>query len=154
EAVAVRDLIRHFRAGTTGPLAADLPDAAREICKQHEAEVAAIRKRAEAEFAGRQEKMAAGLQKVQDQLCKEAKLDEAVAVRDMIRAIRDGVANPLPDPGRLIKTPADIGKVFYYEVTGVTDQILYGTDVYATASHIGTVAVHCGLLKVGETGVV
>src|SRR5262249_1519199 len=42
EAVAVRDLIRHFRAGTTGPLAADLPDAARVIWKQHEAEVAAI----------------------------------------------------------------------------------------------------------------
>jgi hypothetical protein len=154
EAVAVRDLIRALLAGTVGALADGLPAAARDVYKQYEEEQAAILKKGEAEFAARREKMCAELKKLQDKFCKEAKLDEAVAVRDMIRAIRESGTNAMPDPGYVNNPPADIGKVFYYETTGVIDQSIYGTDVYTTGSHLGMAAVHCGLLKPGQRGIV
>jgi LCCL domain len=154
EAVAVRDLIRSLRAGTNRALSRNLPAAAREIHKQHETEVSEIRNKAEAEARKRQEKIAVELKKVQDQFCKQAKLDEAVAVRDLIRSIRDGVTRALPDPGYVNNQAADIGKVFYYQVSGVNTGSIYGTGIYTPGSYLGKAAVHCGLLKLGEQGVV
>jgi hypothetical protein len=155
EAVAVRDLIRSFRAGTSGALPADLPAAAREVYQQHEREVVEIQKNAEAEAIKLQDRAAAELKKLQDHFCREAKLDEAVAIRDFIRSLRDGVSNALPDPGYVNNQATDIGKVFFYDVTGVASgQSIYGTDVYTTGSHLGMAAVHCGLLEPGQRGVV
>jgi F0F1-type ATP synthase membrane subunit b/b' len=154
EAVAVRDLIRALRDGTNR-IPSDLPAAAKEVLKQHEDEVAGVHKKAEAEFNKRMDKTLAELKKVQDAYCKEAKLDEAVAVRDLIRAIRGGATNALADPGYVNNQAADIGKVFYYEVTGVDkDQSIYGSDVYTTGSHLGMAAVHTGVLKTGQKGIV
>jgi hypothetical protein len=154
EAVAVRDLIRSLQAGTNGVPAADLPPAAAEIHKQYEEETAELYKKAEAEVAKRRDKAAGELKKVQDLFCKEAKLDEAVAVRDVIRAL-GGAGNALPDPGYVNNQAADIGKVFYYEVTGInTGESIYGTDVYTTGSHLGLAAVHTGVLRAGQKGVV
>jgi hypothetical protein len=155
EAVAVRDLIRSLQAGMQGE-AGDLPAAAREIYKQYEEEVAAVQEKAEAEFKTRRDKASAELKKVQDQFCKDAKLDEAVAVRDLIKALQEGVPNALPDPGYVNNANQDIGKVFYYQVTGVKNQgvYIYGTDVYTTGSHLGMAAVHTGILKEGQKGIV
>lgn len=152
EAVAVRELIRSLQAGTVGTLPNDLPDAAKEIYKAHEDEIAAFHKKVEEEFTKCRDKAAAELKKIQDQFCKEAKLDEAVAVRDMIRTLRTGVTNALPDPGYI--NAGEVGKVTYYEVTGTNNESIYGTDIYTTGSHLGKAAVHCGLLKVGQRGIV
>jgi hypothetical protein len=158
EAVAVRDLIRAIRDGNIAPPpTADLPAAAREVFKQHNEDLADIQKKADAEIKKRQEKMVTELKKVQDSFCKEAKLDEAVAVRDMIRVIQGGPTAALPDPGYVNNLATDIGKVFYYQVVGVgadAGQAIYGSDVYTTGSHLGMAAVHCGLLKPGQKGIV
>jgi hypothetical protein len=155
EAVAVRDLIRSLQAGTNAVPGNDVPPAAKEIYKQYEEELAEIQKKAETEIKKRQDKVVVELKKVQDAYCREAKLDEAVAVRDLIRGIRTGAANVLPDPGYVNNQATDIGKVFYYEVTGINStESIYGTDVYTTGSHLGMAAVHCGLLKAGQKGVV
>jgi hypothetical protein len=155
EAVAVRDLIRGLQAELNVVPTPDAPAAAREIFKQHDDELAAIYKKAEADFLKKRDRALAELKKMQDAFCKEAKLDEAVAVRDLIRTVRDGVSNALPDPGYVNNGQQDIGKVFYYETTGVvTGQSIYGTDIYTTGSHLGMAAVHCGLLKPGQKGVV
>jgi hypothetical protein len=156
EAIAVRDLIRALRGGANAPPpTADLPPAAREVFKQHDEDVAAIRKKAEADIKKRLDKVLVELKKVQDAYCKEAKLDEAVAVRDLIRALRDGRNRALPDPGYLNNPDTDIGKVFFYHVSGIDkDQSVWGSDVYTTGSHLGMAAVHCGLLKAGQKGVV
>jgi hypothetical protein len=155
EAVAVRDLIRALRRGTNGIPVGDLPAAAREIYKQHEEEVAEIQKKAEAKANKQFEKIAVELKKVQDAFCKEAKLDEAVAVRDLIRAIQNGATNALPDPVNVNNQATDIGKVFYYEVTGIdTGSSIWGTDVYTTGSNLAMAAVHSGVLKSGQRGVV
>jgi hypothetical protein len=152
EAVAVRDLIRSIKAGATGPFPADLPAAAREVLKQQEDDLAEIQKKAEAELVKRREKIVVELKKLQDAFCKEAKLDEAVAIRDLIR---DGVTNALPDPGNVNNPPTDIGKVFYYQTVGRTaGGAIWGTDIYTTGSNLGMAATHCGLLKEGQKGVV
>lgn len=155
EAVAIRDLIRILRTGSDGSPASDLPPAAREIYQHHEAEVGEIRRKVEAEVQTWRDKTTAELKWLQDQFCKEAKLDEAVMVRDLIRAIQGGVINVLPDPGNVHKSTTDIGKVFYYEVTGVTaGGSLYGTDIFTIDSHLGMAAVHSGVLKAGQKGIV
>jgi len=154
EAVAIRDLIRSMLNGTQEPLAGDLPAAAREVYKQHEQDVAEIEKTFETAFQKRRAKKLVELKNAQDQFCREAKLDEAVACRDLIHVIR-ARATPLTDPGNVNHLAPDIGKVFYYQVTGVTtDQSIYGTDIYTNGSHLGMASVHCGLLKNGQTGIV
>ena len=154
EAVAVRELIRALQAGRDETPGSDLPPAAREVYKQFEDEAAEIEKKAEAEVQKAKDKAAAELKKLQDLYCKEAKLDEAVVVRDLIRGVRDGVGNALPDPGYVNNPATDIGKVLYYQVTGVNaGQSIYGTDFYTTGSHLGMAAVHCGLLREGQKGI-
>jgi hypothetical protein len=64
------------------------------------------------------------------------------------------VKNVQPDPGSLTNFQNDIGKVYYFRVTGATNGTVWGTGVYTSDSPLATVAVHAGLLKVGQTGVV
>jgi hypothetical protein len=45
-----------------------------------------------------------------------------------------------------------VGATYYFRVTGVTEGQLWGTDIYSGDSTIGAAAVHAGLLKPGETG--
>lgn len=107
------------------------------------------------------------LQALQDAYCRNAQLDEAVAVRDMIRQLeaQAAAANSLPEP---IPTPSpsavespyayDLralnGQTFYRRVTGTADGTVWGggeENVYTDDSNLGTAAVHAGALKVGET---
>ncbi len=155
EAVAVREVIRSLQAGNTPVLGTETPAAAREVYKQHEAELAEIDKKLEAEFHKRREKITADLKQIQDKFCREAKLDEALAVRDLIRSLQANPGDVLPDPGGINDGGANIGKVFYYEVIGTdTGSAIWGTDVYTTGSHLGMAAVHSGVLKKGQKGIV
>jgi len=100
------------------------------------------------------EKTVVQLKLLQDKFCKEDKLDEAVAVRDVRRLIQLGVTNAQPDPGYLNAQPGDIGKVWYFEVVGTTRESTWGSDVYTTDSHLGATAVHTGVLRDGQKGIV
>ena len=86
------------------PAQADLPPAAREVLQQFEKETAEISRQAETDLKARREKITAELKKLQDIFCKEAKLDEAVAVRDLIRSLNAGTvaapASELPPAAR------------------------------------------------------
>ncbi len=118
-------------------------------------EQAALYKTGEAELKKEQDKLHTKLKELEDLSWKEDKLDEAVAVRDLSRAIKDRVANAVPAGGYLDHRDTDIGRRFYYEVTGVEKGFnLYGTIVYASGSHLGMAAVHSGALKAGESGIV
>jgi hypothetical protein len=156
EALAVRALIRTFQAGSHELPSGDLPPAVREVYKDHEQGLAEILSKANSDLRKRREKVADELRKVQDAYCKEAKLDEALAVRDMIRSVKEGVSSrALPDPGYVNNGQQDIGKVFYYLVTGATGGgSIYGTDIYTTGSHLAMATVHSGILKVGQKAVV
>jgi hypothetical protein len=61
----------------------------------------------------------------------------------------------LPDPGQLTTYNSKIGQTFAFKVTGaVAGGSIWGTDVYTTDSMLAMAAVHAGVLKAGETGVV
>jgi LCCL domain-containing protein len=60
----------------------------------------------------------------------------------------------LNDPGSLSNHGQQIGKTFRFRVTGSGDGSLWGTGIYTTDSTLAKAAVHAGVLKVGQSGVV
>jgi hypothetical protein len=47
-----------------------------------------------------------------------------------------------------------MGKTYRFRVTGIVNGSVWGSDVYTTDSSLATAAVHAGVLKSGQTGVV
>jgi hypothetical protein len=64
------------------------------------------------------------------------------------------IVKAVPAPQSLLGLQNQIGKVFYFTVTGANNGGIWGTDVYTLDSYLPTAAVHAGVLKVGQTGVV
>lgn len=126
-----------------------LPPDAEKVVAAYEKSANAIREKAEKETQPHLDKAIAALQAMQDAYCQQKKLDEALAIRERIRALR-GI---LADPGALSVQAADIGRTFLFEVTGSTSGGVWGTEVYTSDTHLGAAAVHQGLLKSGEKGV-
>jgi len=65
-----------------------------------------------------------------------------------------GKTPALPDPGNLTGYRDDAGETFSFQVTGNTEQSVWGTDLYSDDSSLAAAAVHAGVLEDGETGVV
>jgi hypothetical protein len=62
----------------------------------------------------------------------------------------------IPDPGspaRLGQENLQTGKVLAVRVTGAIAGAIYGTDAYTADSSLATAAIHAGVLKEGQTGV-
>jgi hypothetical protein len=59
-----------------------------------------------------------------------------------------------PDPGNLDGLRGLIGKTFKYKVTGTVNGHVWGSGAYTTDSELATAAVHAGILRAGQTGVV
>ena len=57
-------------------------------------------------------------------------------------------------PDSLTRLQANIGKIYFFRVTGTLAGNVWGTDVYTTDSQLATAAVHAGVLRAGQTGVV
>jgi hypothetical protein len=49
---------------------------------------------------------------------------------------------------------SQVGKFFYFEITGSTKGMVWGTDIYTVDSPFATTAVHAGVLEVGQKGFV
>jgi len=134
--------------------APQLPDDAEQLIDKFEAESTAIHKVANRKIAELRRKAIADLKPLQDNLTREKKLDEAVAIRDYVRELKEPAENVLPDPGNLNAYPPVIGKVFYFRVTGARGRAVWGAEVYTAHSVLAATAVHAGVLKEGQTGVV
>jgi hypothetical protein len=72
-----------------------LPAQGRQLLEGFEADRDAIQEEAEQKIAARREAVVQALQDLQDQLTKAGQLDEAVAVRDYLRAGGPGGDLPL-----------------------------------------------------------
>lgn len=59
-----------------------------------------------------------------------------------------------PAPISLIHLQNNLGKTYAFRLTGTIAGSVWGSDVYTTDSTLGMAAVHAGVLKNGETGVV
>jgi hypothetical protein len=63
-----------------------------------------------------------------------------------------------PDPGALAAAlglqALSAGKTFSYRVTGKDDGVVWGSELYTVDSELAAAAVHAGILRAGQTGVV
>jgi hypothetical protein len=85
----------------------------------------------------------------------QVKLHDIRGLRSLAVPAEVEVAGNLePDPGTLVNYQNQIGKRFTFRVTGAANGGLWGTDTYTTDSTLALAAVHAGVLKVGQTGVV
>jgi len=132
------------------PLASDLPGDAARLVEKFEKSAKTIRDKAEKEIEPLRKQTVERLKVLQDKYCRQARLDEALAIRGMIRKVR-GIRS---DPGLLRATPGEIGKRYLFEVIGSVDGAIWGTEVYTSDSHLGTAAVHAGVLKPGKKGII
>lgn len=135
---------------TSEPLPAD----AQKLVTGFDTESCAIREKAEQEIQAKRQALIQSLQALQDTYTREAKLDEAVAIRDTIRQLKAATLKALPDPGHLYEYASRIGESFYFDVVGSDTGSVWGTEVYTYDSHLATAAVHAGVLKVGQRGIV
>jgi ElaB/YqjD/DUF883 family membrane-anchored ribosome-binding protein len=148
-----------------------------EIRAQSETEVAEVRERAERameEIRERADRTATETQEhadrevrkrirdLLDQLkplqaacLKRGQLDEALAIRDRSRRLRARLLNVRPDPGNLaVFEREQDGTELLFEVTGSSDSGIWGSDIYTSDSNLAAAAVHSGVLREGERGIV
>jgi len=65
-----------------------------------------------------------------------------------------GESDVVADPGHLGAFQNQIGKTLRFKVTGAVGGTVYGTEVYTIDSSLPTAAVHAGVLRAGQTGIV
>src|SRR3954452_22063910 len=76
------------------------------------------------------------------------------STRSGVRAGDPNAVRAQAAPGTMVDYRDRVGQSFYFDVTGSTDGTVWGSDVYTDDSPVATAAVHAGLLKAGERGVV
>jgi hypothetical protein len=131
-----------------------LPADAREFVTQYDLEKGKIQKNTRKEIRELRLQLVKSLQELQNRYTREAKLDEAVAIRDCIRKQRESGIRAMPDPGMLHSYNYPIGKTLFFRITGINQHVVWGTDIYTADSWLASAAVHAGVLKLGQTGVV
>jgi len=133
----------------------ELPQDAQVLIEENRKAVAEIERKAMEQTQAAHEALQAKLEKLKVDYTKEGKLDEAVAIRDYLRAgVGAKILKPLVDPGVLTAYRSEVGRVLLFEVVGQTGSTIYGTDVYTHDSTLATAVVHAGILKPGERGIV
>ncbi|HSV30763.1 MAG TPA: LCCL domain-containing protein [Atribacteraceae bacterium] len=96
----------------------------------------------------------------QEQVRSSMTPDEQVYLEQLLaqRGVPRNAAVPdlavLPDPGNLTAYRDKAGETFRFLVTGAVSGSVWGTGVYTDDSNLATAAVHAGVLRQGESGVV
>jgi hypothetical protein len=138
---------------TAGGLRADpLPENARKLIEQHAKDVEEIRKQADLAVEQRNRQLIDALQQLATDLAKAGRGADVAAVKTQIALLKGGAAKP--DPGSLVTYANKVGQSFLFEVTGAGSGVVWGSGPYTTDSALAAAAVHAGVLKVGEKGVV
>lgn len=74
--------------------------------------------------------------------------------RKEIRGLLDQGLLAADAPERIMDLCDQPGNTFYFRVTGATEGMVWGTDVYTGDSLLAAVAVHAGAVKAGETAII
>lgn len=120
-----------------------------------ETELAAVQHATTRELAPLVRGLLDQLRELQQRYMREGLLDEALAIRARVRQLRGDLLGVRPDPGTLTEfSAADAGRAVLIEVTGRTDGSVWGTDVYTADSRLAVAAVHAGMVREGERGLV
>jgi hypothetical protein len=155
---AADQAIAEVRKNTDRAVAAIRGEADRQvdaIRRKADADVAAVTAGAAKELSPLLRDLFARLKDMQAEHLRAGRLDEALAVRNRLRAMRSDLFGVKPDPGNLTDFgPSDYGKVLLFEIVGSTDGSAWGTDAYTGDSRLSVAAVHAGAVRVGERAVV
>lgn len=84
----------------------------------------------------------------------QVKLIDVVRVRSLAHPDPEVRLVVEADPGTVVHLVTNIGKVYAFKVTGAAAGNVWGTGTYTSDSAIAHAAVHAGLVKVGQAGVV
>jgi len=129
-------------------------------------EIEAIRTRSKADIARSNAKASqelspllrdlfARLKALQTEHMLAGRLDEALAIRGRLRSLRGDLFGIKPDPGNMTDyAAADLGKSYLFDIVGSTDGNVWGHGLYTGDSAVASAAVHAGVLRDGERGVV
>ena len=80
---------------------------------------------------------------------------DAIAQRlEMLGGKTRQSARVMADPGNITAYRGHVGESFYFDVTGRTGSAIWGTEVYTDDSPLAVAAVHAGVLRDGERGIV
>jgi hypothetical protein len=74
--------------------------------------------------------------------------------REEVQALLDQGLLAGEAPARMQDLCDTPGTTYYFRVTGASDGMVWGTDVYTGDSSLAAAAVHAGAVKAGETSVV
>jgi RNA polymerase sigma factor (sigma-70 family) len=155
ERLVHREMPRRLKPeDTLYPPDESLPEDVKEWIAEQKKQEEAICKEAEAKIRRLRAELYKKLRGQQEKYTKAGDLDRAVAVRDQARRLEASVANAKPDPGALTSYRGQNGKSFVFTVIGHTNATIWGDGVYTDDSALGTVAVHAGLVRPGQLGVV
>jgi hypothetical protein len=137
---------------------ANPPAAAQAIVNAYEAEEAEVMAKCREELRPSLQEAIAELQSLKDGFMKSGDLDGALAVRDLLTSLKVKVLlkgkDAKPDPGSFANTQAKAGDIVYYNVVGRASGPIWGTDIYTADTALATAAVHAGILKNAQEGVV
>lgn len=127
-----------------------------ELIRQRaEAELAVVQQTATRELAPLVRGLLDQLRALQQHYAREGLLDEALAIRARVRQLRGDLLGVRPDPGTMTEfTPGDAGRAVLLEVVGRTDGNVWGSGPYTADSRVAVAAVHAGLVRAGERGLV
>jgi hypothetical protein len=135
-------------------LAEPLPKEAQVLVDQHESDIKRLKASYEAEVRASDDKFIRKLKMVRDAYTKPGTLKQAIAIQDQIKQRRLQAYAIETAPYSLLDVKKGPGESQLYNLTGSSRGQVWGTDVYTDDSDLSTVAVHAGVLKDGESGVV
>jgi recombination DNA repair RAD52 pathway protein len=126
-----------------------------DIKKEAERETTLLQANASRELSPLVRELFNTLKAMQANCMKEGKLDEALAVRNRLRAMRSDLFGVKQDPGNMTDFgSSDYGKTFLYEIVGSNDGNCWGMDYYTADSRVAVAAVHAGAVRIGERAIV
>lgn len=88
---------------------------------------------------------------------RQGSLERSIPISDRFNAVpllKDSPYEVKPDPGSLTAFRGQVGQTFYFQVTGRLSGSVWGSDVYTDDSALAVAAVHAGVLRDGQDGVV
>lgn len=135
----------------------NLPEEARKWIEEQKQKEEVVRQEAEQKMRGMRMGLHAKLKQLQETYTKAGDLDRALALREQVRRLELAITQALvydSHPGLISEHRGKEGKTLIFSVKGRTSGSVWGDGIYTDDSDLGTVAVHAGLLKPGQVGLI
>ena len=107
-----------------------------------------------ADFKARLKRGAKSLQGLQQRYARANRLNQAVAIRDATFDLLVLLFDAQPAPSNFTQFRDNVGQSAYFYTTGRTTGTIWGSGTYTDDSDLGAAAVHAGLLRPGQKGIV